>query len=232
MAPRNLQSVCSGIPTTTTHAFPDAFMDLNRSGPFFEADIENSLDWMFSESFDDVFALTNPHSHDQHGKPPSALHADTTLGPSTSNHGPFLSDAYLPSAPKSPLDRLTVPSVDDPEYPDDRWPMEWSAAPVSLVTLPCLGRPEEDIPPIGYYSLRTISDQHISTLTELLSAPLQRATWPDVNFSAFPTGKKLDHCINRYFVHFDKVSRHSTLLFARVLTLSFQVGASPTSTDL
>ena len=81
--------------------------------------------------------------------------------------------------------------------------MEWNAAPVSLATLPLL-ESTHGHPHPNYYSLPSVGTLQ-ATLKDLLNSTSKRSIWPNVGLAAFPNAKTLDYCIDRYFLHFDKV---------------------------
>ena len=81
--------------------------------------------------------------------------------------------------------------------------MEWNAAPISLTTLPQLGQSQTD-PHQNYYSLPSVGPIQ-TTLTELVKSISKRSIWSDVDLALFPNAKRLDYCVDCYFLHFDKV---------------------------
>lgn len=159
---------------------------------------------MFQQGLDDVFASDALYSAPPHPNAsvmlqganyPMQTSAASLVGPTQ----------LLISRPQSPLGHLSVSRVEQDGYPDDRWPMEWKAKPVSLATLPSFGKLGDDQKLPSFYRLPSIDQTHVSTLIELLGAPLEKIAWPAVDLSAFPSGLKIDHCIDRYFACFDKV---------------------------
>ena len=191
----------SGLPTAVA---PQAIVDFNLSGPFFEADLQNSFDWMFQQGFDDVFASDAIDHFDSLAMPPGFAQTGQGLdqGSTVGLALPMLQSA---SRPRSPLARLTVSRVDNHGYPEDRWPMEWKAKPVSLASLPSFEQSTHDGTSSSFYRLPAIDQNLRSTFIELLRAPLEQVTWPSVNLSAFPSSLMIDSCIDRYFACFDKV---------------------------
>lgn len=128
-----------------TNAAPNAFTDLTLSGPFFQGDIQTSFDWMFDANFDDMFAANASNIGQTYSRTDVSDSGMATAPVRVLKVGcSAVHDAATAFSQGSPVDRLDIPATALRErYPEDRWPMEWSAAPIWLSALPALGELNE-----------------------------------------------------------------------------------------
>lgn len=88
---------------------------------------------------------------------------------------------------------------------EDRYPMQWLAAQPKCLTLALLGPSKSSSAFSSYFSLPRISSRGALVLEDILKAPYERLVWPLVSIPSFPPSEDLDHCVDLYFAHFDKV---------------------------
>lgn len=194
----------------TAESRSSIFVDFSLSGPFYEADVQNSFDWLF---FDE---LQSGEFRNTQGCDPYQLQTNwsTTANtvPTVANEAVGSQTTDVPEqVAGSPLDRLAVPAAHLEETHEDRWPMFWRPEPIAPVRLTSLATVETKTPSSTFYQLPTVSPQHIKTFTELLGVPSEQWLWSGVDLTCFPAGEGLNQCIDQYFVHFHKVSHSHTI---------------------
>jgi hypothetical protein len=162
--------------------FPDVFI------PVLDSQIDMNLDWLFSDTFNNV-ALAQPFAtNEEQPIPSSVFDVPSSLSLST-----------LPGSARR-----------NSGGPDAPWPMAWNATPIQSFNLPPLGSQENYIKGPTYFSLTPISASTRTTLLNYLRLALENALWQNVSLDAFPSQEKLDHCVDMFFAHFDRV-RHPML---------------------
>lgn len=186
----------------------------------------DSFGWVFDNDLDDVFPSMLPSPRfDIPG-----MNLDCMFQESDVEHPRNLEQADgQASAESEELDDLPQPTPRDRCSPDDVWPMEWHAASNQRLTLPVLGLPLEDSDmSLGsFYQLPNIDDRSRTRLLNSIRLPLERVPWQTVSLTNFPSNEKLDHCLDMFFRHFDRVSLnlaglHLTTALLRSLTSSLQ----------
>lgn len=171
-----------------TAIFPTPFDDFALSGPFYESEVPDSLDWIFFGQ-DPTFTLQSEHD----------VYGNSTLGwPSLTAVGDHSTIA------PSPLDQLDIPSAHQEETHEDRWPMFWRPEPSALTKLSRLGRVSHPSSRSLFYSLPSVNQGIIEPFKALLGVS-ELSMWEHVDLSSFPDVAQLDVCIDRYFKHFAKV---------------------------
>jgi hypothetical protein len=171
-------------------------------------DQDTSLDWMFRSVDDNNISMPL-------GGPASSNHLSEEnmvpfqVPPRQYNAQPMSND----HTPQPDCDEATS-QLEQPSYrprnrctPDDPWPMEWYAVHTQRSELPMLGRPEEPDPNAGsYFGMDPISSSTREKMKDTARLAFERTLWPSINLDKFPSGSKLDHCVDLYFAHFHLVS--------------------------
>lgn len=187
-----------------SYAFPEAFPEFSQSEPTFGLDMLSLLDWSYSDNFDDFNANCWPGGG---WVPPMELPnfvVDdlSTLGRSDAQFQPV--ESLAPSKDDPLHKHLRIPGcrrVDD----EQNYPMVWPATQPKHLTLPRLGPSKGSNSLSSYFGLPSIGSRGASILQDVLKAPFEQSVWPSACIPSFPTPQELDHCIDLYFAHFDKV---------------------------
>ena len=213
-APTNLTdaAVSGGYGDPTDHNLGFHFLTPSHAwGPLglFADDSQtyaDSFGWIFEDGVDDVFPSMAPSPRlDLLGvNLESTIQSRDAEQPRNS----VPADGQLSGAVSEELDDLPQPTPLDRCSPDDVWPMEWHAASNQRLTLPVLGlHPGDyDITLGSFYHLTHISEDARNRLLNSMRLPLERVPWQTVSLANFPSKEKLDHCLDMFFRHFDRVS--------------------------
>ncbi|KAJ9604695.1 hypothetical protein H2200_010809 [Cladophialophora chaetospira] len=158
----------------------------------FNISSESNLGWIFGD-FPESFT----------GLVESGDSAGTTISDTTKLNLPLAQDSHHNLAHEEMLSPLPTPIPQDRCHPNDPWPMEWHSTPAPRLVLPKLGAPGEEILARHYPTDRI--DAALSTMMqEILRLPMERSPWQAVLVD-FPDHAKLDHCIDMYWVHFQRI---------------------------
>lgn len=185
----------------TTPSQPPAMFDFGSIfadasyNPNFE-----SVAWIFEENLDEVFPSV----------PASPRHnlSAFTLGNADVQQAQNLEQEYQQTIIGSEeLEDLPQPTPRDHCSPDDVWPMEWHASSAQHLVLPTLGSVGEDfeVSSGSFYAVANITEQARARMENSIRLPLERTPWQTVSLAHFPSKEKLDHCIDLFFRHFDRV---------------------------
>ena len=204
---------------TMANLVPEVFAGFDFSGPFFEASIQNGFDWMFNDNYTTPLSsvISRPGQEQQWNSFQTPQSEEVTL-----TYGNAVFGQQIPLQSESPLDSLHIPSANQEEETEDRWPIFWRPEALSISALASLGNSEDVLSHQIFHNLPVVNLNHMKAFTELLGVPSDKWLWSGVDMSSFPSGKKLDHCIDRYFVHFDKVNQsHHTELKGKVSNATY-----------
>jgi hypothetical protein len=190
-------------------SFPrEGHIDSNFYGPSTDADLFSGFDWIFNASFDDALPYEARADGIMSVQPSQSAGTSKQVSRQAVVGGQPSSELD----PRRPIDgtiALTPTDEHQPEdrgAPEDRWPMEWHAVPVKLLSLPRLGGGDEHLPPqSSHFNIPATTPLTKAHLLNTVQLPMQGSPWQTVSLAEFPTEQMLDHCIDLYFVHFDKV---------------------------
>jgi hypothetical protein len=187
--------------------FSKYFVDSSAFNDFQDTTLDSNLDWIFSNSLDEVFPSVpgSPRlgqTVDNLGNNPTPIQ----LGREDVHQSRDMFSGHTPNEADDGLSSLPVPTPRDRCDPDDPWPMEWHSTPAQFLVLPSLGEPDDDysLDP-AYYPTMAVNSSIRTRLQESVRLPLERPPWQAVSLANFPSKAKLDHCIDLYFAHFDRV---------------------------
>jgi hypothetical protein len=189
-----------------SYVFPGLFPDFSQSEPYSGPDVLSLLDWNYPENLDDFNITCWPGTG---WSPPAELlniHVED-LSPS----GNSLSQTHpvepVASSKEDPLHKhLRIPAGSRNVDEEEHYPMLWPATQPKHLILPRLGPSKSSNSFSSYFGLASIGSRGASILQDILKAPFERSLWPSASIPCFPTCQELDHCIDLYFAHFDKVS--------------------------
>jgi hypothetical protein len=164
----------------------------------------DSFAWIFENNLDEVFPSMPPSpGHDL-----SAMDVEATWAKvDGQQHLRLVGEDGDVVGPDGQLDDLPQPTPRDHCNPDDVWPMEWHAASAQPLTLPTLGSAgdERDTNSGFFFSIKSVSEPARAKMVNSIRLPLQRSPWQTVSLANFPSKEKLDHCIDLFFRHLDRV---------------------------
>jgi hypothetical protein len=183
------------------------FMDAGLFGNLEDSNIHSNLDWIFDSNLNDFsqVELRSPNFNRLFSGPsmdPAHVFQDQpTLIPLKDTDWAKNGSGEVTSIPSLP-----IPVPHNQCGPDDPWPMEWHATQGQALELPVLGGQQEGSgsTPI-FYPTTPVSPSARMALQDILRAPLMQSPWPILNTPSFPSEEKLNHCIDMYFMHFDRV---------------------------
>ena len=156
---------------------------------------QSSLGWIFDDLPEVVFP-TLPNSPKLGTAAPLPMAIDSELDQATSG--------FNDGSGTGALERSS--SHEDGSGPEDPWPAEWHISTQRLV-LPSLGRLDETVPAAHHFVMLPITSSARLRLLDSIRIPLDRGPWQTVSLVNFPSCERLDHCVDLYFVHFNKVCR-------------------------
>jgi hypothetical protein len=170
---------------------------------FEEPTLESNLDWIFNNFPDEVFPSI-PSS--------PRMSSNSVIEQVQERAG---RTEVLPTDDiddENGIPNLPIPTPRDRCPLDDPWPMEWHSAPAQHLILPTLGAVDENSTEARYYPTVPVNDAARANMQYSIRLPLERVPWQVVSLANFPSNAKLDHCINLYFAHFERVCRPCILL--------------------
>ena len=171
-------------------SFSDFFGD-------FDINSESNLGWIFGDLPETYAGFIEPQG------PTPSMFSHTlaeNLRSSQENRQPMVEDMFSPLPTPIPQDRC---------HPNDPWPMEWHSTQAPRLILPKLGG--EDVLARHFPTIR-IDAALLTTFQESLRLPMERSPW-QATLTVFPDEITLDHLIDMYFVHFQRVSTSPRLCF-------------------
>lgn len=189
--------------STGSYVFPEGFHDLYASDIFPALDMNSFVDL----GFPDYNTMLNQNTW------PNALWLLSNEQPvlpiddMEASHMPAMQameDAEL-SQDDSLHKHMPVPERGRNLDEEDQYPMQWLATQPKCLTLALLGPSKSSNAFSSYFSLPRISSRGALVLEDILKAPYERSVWPLASVPSFPPSEDLDHCIDLYFAHFDKV---------------------------
>ncbi|KAJ9643794.1 hypothetical protein H2204_001939 [Knufia peltigerae] len=157
-------------------------------------DILSGFDWVFNDSIDDILPAAD------------AITTSTVpvaLGPVTvtSSRPPLIQERSLGGrTPCTPDEQETT----GPAVPEDRWPMEWCAAPVQLTSLPVLGKFEQFFMYSRHFDVPPTNENIRDGIMKSIRQSAQKSPWEPISLADFPSGTTLDCFVDLYFAHFHK----------------------------
>ncbi|KAH8812805.1 hypothetical protein F5884DRAFT_899041 [Xylogone sp. PMI_703] len=193
-------------------------------------DFNSNLDWLFDPvPGDDVVDLTDlylpndiilddedSHQHLIDQSPQETYSYDDTKSPPRRN--------------STILELPTMPLSEDSCSPDDPWPMEWHAEyqhrPLELPDLGAGDSNDDGQFFSRFFSTWALRPCTVDTLIQYIKMPSQQSPWQPINLKHFPSKEKLEHCIDRYFAHFQQtwpIIHQPTFDPARDLTVTLAV---------
>lgn len=178
----------------------------------------DSFTWIFEDNLDDVFQSTLPSPwHDL-----LATDFDFSTGKDEAQPPETLEqEDWEIDESNEEIDELPQPTPQDRCNPDDVWPMEWHAASAQCLTLPNLEPLNQDLnmKTGSFYPIQSVTESMRARLLNSVRLPLERVPWQTTSLANFPSKDKLDHCIDLFFRHFDRVCLAAiTELLLKVLT--------------
>lgn len=164
----------------------------------------DSFTWIFEDNLDDVFQSTLPSPwHDL-----LATDFDFSTGKDEAQPPETLEqEDWEIDESSEEIDELPQPTPQDRCNPDDVWPMEWHAASAQCLTLPNLEPSNQDLDMKtgSFYPIQSVTESMRARLLNSVRLPLERVPWQTTSLANFPSKDKLDHCIDLFFRHFDRV---------------------------
>lgn len=164
----------------------------------------DSLAWIFENNVDELFPSMPPSP----GRYLSMEDAAPTLADlDGQQHRDFAYENDHAAGRDTQINDLPKPTPRDHCSPDDVWPMEWHAASGQPLTLPILATVGEELDanPGSFYNIKNITDTERARMVNSIRLPLERPPWQTVSLANFPSKEKLDHCIDLFFRHLDRV---------------------------
>ena len=173
------------------------YMDLFSLDPLNEnLNVQPSFGWIFDD-LPDVGFQTFPEFDEAFPTTPSQHHPNIMPQQSTS--------AGITEGPDSRIQAHPLSSADDRTAPEDSWPSDWEYSQAQRLILPDIGGPDETVPAANHYSTSPITTSGRLKIIDSIRIPLDRGPWPNVSLTKFPSCDRLDHCVDLFFVHFNKV---------------------------
>lgn len=185
-----------------------AQMAFHFSGMFEDTSYPTNFDsfsWVFEPDLGDVFWSQMPSPMPG---PATAIGAGAAQTATTQQPVSLTSESQARTTVSTPeieiLPRLTTR---DRCGPDDAWPMEWHAVSDLSLTLPPLGPHHDDCSsvPGSFYTIANTTEEARAKMLSGLQLPLERIPWQTVSLANFPSTAKIDHCIDMFFRHYDRV---------------------------
>lgn len=205
-----VQAAVDGTSDTANEASSYNAVDSNSCD---DIDFQWNLDWTFDPTPLDDASIEIPNLQDLFDpmplntpatRPAMPVPGTSTVlqTPAGTTHG-LEADAAVQTLPNLP-----EPSPHEGCRAEDPWPMEWHACPMEPhFILPPLGHEDEDVEmPSRFFTIPPISDSTRRNLKECLKLPAKSRPWQTVDLDNWPSGTKLDTCIDLYFAHFHPVS--------------------------
>jgi hypothetical protein len=163
-----------------------------------EANMHSSLSWIFNDVPDIVFGSI-PNS-------PSLL--PTPVAVNRSGEEPPPPQATRSDPPGFHDDQSSDLPMLDPQdimRSEETFSIDWQFTPTQHLILPYLGGSDESLPPASYFEAASITTDTRIKLLDSIQIPLEHGPWQPISMANFPSCRKLAHCIDLYFAHFNKV---------------------------
>jgi hypothetical protein len=209
----NLHEATSPFDVGFLPEYSPLLMDSNFFNSFFgEPSLQSNVGWIFNDPYENSFpSLTN--SPRMPTPPVLGQLLDPIADPMTATSRPEDLNHSVRDNPNS-----NIQKNGDSE---NSWLTEWNVIPVQPLVLPSLGTSDEEVPIMRYYSMLPISSSAREKLLDTLRQPLRRGPWEVVSLEHFPSIAKLDHCVDLYFAHFNRVfCYYWNLLFPLLMSSS------------